>query len=409
LVVETGLGCRDRSETRLYIFKKEIFACRDRSRPIPTFLFYCKSNSLFLLAAIIQFMNLEERIKSFALLGEILRDLLNDNDVVKSIGTGRERSLLNTLIDNQQKHNTWFTPENVRRALTAIANELTEENLIKWTNAYPELHKKINPFRVGVIMAGNIPLVGYHDLLSVLITGNNLVAKTSSKDSELIIYLTNILCSINPGFRKRIEFTEGTLTKFDVIIATGSDNSSRYFDYYFGKYPNLIRKNRNSVAIIEGDETGDELESLGTDIFSYYGLGCRNVSKVYLPRGYDINSISKRWDSFKEVITHSKYANNYDFNKAVYLVNKEPFYDTGYLLMKHDNHISSPVSVLYFEYYESQEAVKEQTELLKEKIQCVVGKHNIPFGKAQSPHLWDYADGIDTIEFLLKKKLAGIL
>jgi hypothetical protein len=354
-------------------------------------------------------MNLEERIKSFAILGEILRDTLNDNDIIKNPWIGSDRSMLNRLIDNQHKQNPWFTSENVRRALNAIADELTEENLTKWTNVYPELHKKIKPLRVGVIMAGNIPLAGFHDFLSVLITGNNLLAKTSSKDSELIVYLSNILCSVNPFFKNRIEFTEGILTDFDAVIATGSDNSSRYFDYYFGKYPNIIRKNRNSIAIIEGNETENELEALGVDVFSYYGLGCRNVSKVYLPEGYDLQAISRQWESFRDVINHSKYANNYDFNKAVYIVNKEVFYDTGYLLMKNDNHISSPVSVLYFEYYDSQDAVKQLTEHLKEKIQCIVGRHYIPFGKAQSPHLWDYADGIDTIQFLLKKNLAGIL
>ena len=198
-----------------------------------------------------------------------------------------------SLIDKQQKVNPWFTPENVRTALKAIADELTEENLIKWTNAYPELKENINPLKAGVIMAGNIPLAGFHDFLSVLISGNNLIAKTSSKDSELIVQISEILCSINPGFRDKIEFTEGTLSNFDAVIATGSDNSSRYFDYYFGKYPNIIRKNRNSIAIIEGDETDDELEGLGTDIFSYFGLGCRNVSKIYLPKGFDISNFEK--------------------------------------------------------------------------------------------------------------------
>jgi hypothetical protein len=353
-------------------------------------------------------MNLEDRIKSFAQLGEILRESLNGS-FVTDVGTGRDRSLLNRLIDNQYKHNPWFTPENVRTAISAIAEELTFENLIRWTDAYPGLHERINPLKVGVIMAGNIPLAGFHDFLSVLITGNNLLAKTSSKDYELIPYISDTLCSVDPRFRNRIEFTEGALTNFDVVIATGSDNSSRYFDYYFGKYPHIIRKNRNSIAIIEGDETDEELQGLGTDIFSYFGLGCRNVSKVYFPKGYDLMKLCECWSDFRGVISHSKYANNYDFNKAVYLVNKETFYDSGFLLLKKDNRISSPVSVLYYEYYESQDAVKQQTELLKKKIQCVVGKHNIPFGKAQRPHLWDYADGIDTLEFLLKKKLAGIL
>jgi hypothetical protein len=353
-------------------------------------------------------MELEKRIRSFALLGETLRDELNcfsGNKVVN----GSDHSLLHTLIENQQIHNPWFTPDNVRRAVGAIAEELTETNLIRWTNGYPGLSETMKPLKVGVIMAGNIPLAGFHDFISVLITGNDLIVKTSSKDSELITYIGNILCRIEPGFRNRIEFIEGALNKFDIVIATGSDNSSRYFDYYFGKYPNIIRKNRNGIAILEGDESEDEIKELGSDIFSYFGLGCRNVSKIYVPEGFDLLSITKYWDSFGWVINHQKYANNYDFNKAVFIVNKEAFIDSGYLLLKEDIKISSPVSVLNFDYYSSQDVVRQQTDFLNSKIQCIVGRHNTPFGRAQSPHLWDYADGIDTIEFLLKKNLAGIL
>jgi hypothetical protein len=347
-------------------------------------------------------MDLQERIRSFAALGETLRNSLDEKSTVPN-------DKLNALIASQQIYNPWFTPENVRRAVKEIANNLTEVNLTSWMSRYPKLDKEIIPFTIGIIMAGNIPLVGFHDFLSVLITGNNLIAKTSSKDYELIVFISDILCSINPSFADKITFTQGPLTNFDAVIATGSDNSSRFFDYYFGKYPNIIRRNRNSIAIIEGDETDSEIEALGIDIFSYFGLGCRNVSKIYCPKGYDLNSVFKRWNNFSNITSNSKYTNNYDFNKAVYIVNKEHFYDTGYLLLKEDRRISSPVSVLYYEYYESQDAVKQQTELLKEKIQCIVGKHGIPFGTAQSPELWDYADGIDTIEFLLKKKIAGIL
>jgi hypothetical protein len=353
-------------------------------------------------------MGLEERIESFAKLGGYLREILNDTYIINS-DIGRDRINLNRLIDNQYKLNPWFTPDNVRMALKAIAVELTHENLISWTNNYPELKTDRVAAKVGVIMAGNIPLAGFHDYLSILISGNNLIAKTSSKDHELIVYISDLLCSINPAFRERIVFPDDKLTNFDVVIATGSDNSSRYFEYYFGRYPNIIRKNRNSVAIIEGDETEEEMHALGVDIFSYFGLGCRNVSKLYLPKGYDPGSLGNHWENFAGVVGHSKYANNYDFNKAVYIVNKEPFYDTGYLLLKEDIRISSPVSVIYYEYYNSQDAVKQQTGLLNEKIQCIVGKSNIPFGKAQLPHLWDYADGIDTIEFLLKKNLARLL
>jgi Acyl-CoA reductase (LuxC) len=353
-------------------------------------------------------MDLQERIESFASLGEILRDSLYRRNVTDA-GKVRSRSLLNKLIDNQLKNNPWFTPENVRSAVEAIADELTQENLTRWTNAYPGLPDHNSPVRVGVIMAGNIPLAGFHDFLSVLISGNNIIAKTSSKDDELIVYISDILCSVDSRFRNRIEFTAGILTNFNAVIATGSDNSSRYFEYYFGYYPHIIRRNRNSIAIIEGDESDEELEDLGTDIFSYFGLGCRNVSKIYFPAGYDLVKISECWNNFRGVINHSKYKNNYDFNKAVYMVNKEVFHDSGFLLLKEDRRISSPVSVLYYENYESLDAVKQQTDLLKKNIQCIVGKHNIPFGKSQRPHLWDYADGIDTLEFLLKKKLAGIL
>lgn len=347
-------------------------------------------------------MYLEERIKSFAALGEILCSALDGKH-------GHFTEQLNTLIENQQKDNSWFTPENVRHALKAIATELNEEQLRIWTDLYPELKAKSDPLRAGVIMAGNIPLVGFHDFLSVLISGNNLVAKLSSKDSRLILFLSEILCHINPSFSDRIKFTDGTLTDFDIIIATGSNNSSRYFEYYFAKFPNIIRKNRNSVAVLTGNESGSELKALGDDIFSYFGLGCRNVSKIFIPNGYELPEIINNWEAHKNLIRHQKYANNYDFNKAVFLVNKEKFFDTGYLLMKEDTRLSSPVSVLYYEYYESQDTVKQQLESSKENIQCIVGAGAVPFGQAQSPHLWDYADGIDTIDFLLKKKIAGIL
>jgi hypothetical protein len=347
-------------------------------------------------------MNLEERIKSFSALGQILGNAVRDNSGKYAVG-------LNQLIDNQHILNPWFTPENVRTAINAIAEELTEENLVRWTNAYPRLQEEIKPVRAGVIMAGNIPLAGFHDFLSVLISGNDIIAKTSSKDSELISYISRILCDVNPDFKDKIKITDGILTGFEVVIATGSNNSSRYFEYYFRSNPRIIRRNRNSVAIIDGNETMTEMEALGSDIFLYFGLGCRNVSKLYIPDGYDLTFLAKYWEHYSGCIRHQKYANNYDFNKAVYLVNKEYFYDTGYLLMKEESKLSSPVSVLFYEYYKSKNDLKKNIKINNERIQCVISRLDIPFGKAQFPHLWDYADGIDTIEFLLKKNLAGIL
>lgn len=347
-------------------------------------------------------MNLEERIETFSVLGKILREALGNN-------TGRYSGRIESLIKNQQYINPWFTPDNVYMALNEIASQLTVENLIKWTSFYPFLQEKREPIQVGLIFAGNIPLAGFHDFLTVLLSGNRLVAKTSSKDPDLIPFLADIICSENPGFRSAVEFTSGTLSGFDAVIATGSNNSSRYFEYYFGKYPNIIRMNRNSIAVIDGTESSEEKKALGKDIFSYFGLGCRNVSKIYLPAGYGISGLADHWQEYSGLINHPKYANNYDYNKAVFLVNKQGFHDTGFLLMKEESRLSSPVSVLHYEYYTSGEILEEQIGQLKETIQCVVSKNKVPFGSAQSPHLWDYADGIDTMEFLLKKNLAGIL
>ena len=347
-------------------------------------------------------MDINQRIDAFSKLGSILRDSLAGESTKHS-------PALNNLIEIQFQKNPWFTPDNVRMALKAIADELTHENLVKWTGMYPALANDIKPLNVGVIMAGNIPLVGFHDFLSVLITGNNIIAKTSSKDADLIRFAGEILCDLNPGFKNKIEFTDGTLSGFDAVIATGSDNTSRYFEYYFGKYPGIIRKNRNSIAIIEGNESDEELRLLGSDIFSYFGLGCRNVSKLFVPSGYDFSRMIMVWNKYSELIRHSRYASNYDFSKAVYLVNREKFTDTGFILLKENQGLSSPVAVLYYEYYNSSAEAGRITENLKEKIQCICGRNHVPFGKAQAPSLWDYSDGIDTLEFLLKKNNAGIL
>jgi hypothetical protein len=347
-------------------------------------------------------MELKERIESFAELGSQLRNAIEKDGTEPFIK-------LHDSINNQQFKNGWFTPAYVTEAIRAIGNSLTSENLWKWTGMYPELTDKRKPYTAGVIMAGNIPLVGFHDFLSVLITGNNLAVKTSSKDSDLIIHISDLLCNINPHFRSMLNFTEGTLSGFDAVIATGSNNTSRYFENYFSKYPSIIRKNRNSIAILNGNETDNDLTELGKDIFTYFGLGCRNVSKIFIPEGYNLEHLLKKWETFSDVIYNNKYANNYDYNKAIYLVNKEKFLDTGYLLLKEEIKISSPVSVLYYEHYSNYNNLAQYIDSVKDSIQCIVSSGGIPFGRAQQPELWDYADGIDTIEFLLKKKSPGIL
>ncbi len=342
-------------------------------------------------------MTLKVRIDSFSELGQILRDSLEGKET-------RYTSDLEKLIKNQQFRNAWFTPENVIMAIKAIADELTADNLINWTSRYPALRSASHNMKVGIVMAGNIPLAGFHDFLTVLISGYSLTAKTSSKDPDIISFISNVLCDINPEFKNRIILTGGLIKDFDTVIATGSDNTSRYFEYYFGKYPNIIRKNRNSIAIIDGSETEEELSQLGSDVFSYFGLGCRSVSKIYLPNGYDITRLTRSWAGFNHVINHNKYANNYDFNKAVFIVNRDAFTDAGYLLFKKSSGISSPVAVLYYEFYDSLRSIYTDIEEMKEKIQCIVGRNQVQFGRAQWPHLWDYADGTDTVDFLLKKK-----
>jgi hypothetical protein len=248
--------------------------------------------------------------------------------------------------------------------------------------------------------------VGFHDFLSVLISGHKVLAKLSSNDKQLLPYLTGQLLVIEPGFQEFISFTEEKLENFDAVIATGSNNTARYFDYYFGKYPNIIRKNRNSVAVLNGTESAEQLEALANDIFRFFGLGCRNVSKLFIPKDYNFDNFFKAMFTWKHVINDHKYINNYDYNKAVYLMSLLPVLDNEFLLLKEDSGYSSPISVVFYEYYEDTEILRQKLDENSESIQCVVADGGIvaaiPFGKTQSPQLWDYADGVDTLDFLLK-------
>jgi hypothetical protein len=251
-------------------------------------------------------------------------------------------------------------------------------------------------------MAGNVPLVGFHDFLSVLITGNNVLAKLSSNDTQLLPFLANYLISIEPEFKDCISFSEKKLTNFDAVIATGSNNTARYFDYYFGKYPHIIRKNRNSVAILTGNETPQQLEALANDVFRYFGLGCRNVSKIFIPENYDFDTFFNGMFSWKELINNNKYIDNYDYNKAVYLMSKMNLLDNEFLLLKHDEEYASPISVVFYEFYKDLDKLNNKLSEESEHIQCIISEEHIPFGTAQTPNLWDYADGVDTVAFLLK-------
>jgi len=307
------------------------------------------------------------------------------------------------LINLSQSHNGWFTPEHVHYAIESWAKALQEDNLNQWLKKYD--FSEVKSKTVSLILAGNIPLVGFHDFLSVLITGHKVLVKTSSNDQHLIKFLANYLTAINPEIEGFITFTDGKLENFDAIIATGSNNTARYFEYYFKDKPSIIRKNRNSVAILTGNETREDLVNLGEDIFRYFGLGCRNVSKLFVPKNYDFQLFFESIYEFKDVIFYEKYSNNYDYNKAVFLMSNFKLLDNEFLTLKEDSSYASPISSIFFEYYDKIEEIKQKLVNDAEQIQCVVSscyiENSIPFGQTQQPLLWDYADNLDTIEFLL--------
>lgn len=351
-------------------------------------------------------VDLVNKINAIAKLGEILRN--PDQD--RFHGFRAEISKLRDLVVNSNRQNPWFTPEQVQRAIQATGESLKRIKLEKWVENYERRKLECSKRKtVAAVMAGNIPMVGFQDYLAVMMTNHHLLAKVSSDDKDLLPLMHRILTRIEPSFKDRAVFTEDTILGFDAVIATGSNNTARYFAYYFGKYPHIIRKNRNGVAILTGNETSKQLAALGADIFSYYGLGCRNLSKLYVPEDYDFSQLFENLEEQKAVINHHKYANNYDYNKSIFLVNKVPHLDNGFLLFKEDQAISSPVSVVHFEHYSDIENVNQIIDQYSNLIQCVVSADkriagSIPPGTTQAPELWDYADGIDTIKFLIELK-----
>ena len=310
-------------------------------------------------------------------------------------------------IRNAHLYNPWFTPSFTRQAFSAWGKALGEDDLRKWLGSYDNLiSRRHDPRNVALIMAGNIPAVGLHDLLCGIASGHNLLIRYSSADNRLIPAVLQILYEIEHSLKKRIKICEGPLKNFDAIIATGSNNSARYFEYYFGKYPHIIRKNRNGVAVITGDETGEEFMSLADDVFMYFGLGCRNVSGVYIPEGYSLQNFWPHFQHYSYVQDHHKYRNNYDYQKSVMIINIIPHEDNGFLLAVENDALISPVSVLHYSVYHSMDLLNQKLFDNRDQIQCIVSHRDlalpvVPFGQSQHPRLWDYADGVDTMEFLL--------
>ena len=349
-------------------------------------------------------MTLEERINAFVSLGEFMSQFEGENRINHPandmyLDRGEE------LISSEKYRNPWFVEKNVRQSFGALSEMLKKESLENWLASYQISDSEIQ--KVGVIMAGNIPMVGFHDMMCILLSGHELHAKLSSQDKQLLPFIAKVLCMIAPDFESRIHFHKETLKDCDAYIATGTNNSARYFEHYFGKYPNIIRGNRNSVAVLSGEETNEELKAIGKDIFDYFGMGCRNITKMYVPVGYDFDVFFKAIYDYHDIVNHSKYGNNYDYNKAVYLMGSVDLLENGFVLLKEDEAIGSPVGVLFYEYYEDQAILAQELQEKENQIQCVVS-HSGSFirqvapGMAQCPGVDDYADGIDTMAFLSK-------
>ncbi len=350
-------------------------------------------------------MDLETKKNVFVTLGRFLEQFKEDKSS-KNLSVPLNDLFYDdflNLIHLSESHNGWYTPEQVYFSIQSWAKALTEENLNKWLSNYDFTY--VEPKKIALILAGNIPLVGFHDFISVLVSGHNTLVKTSSDDQYLLPFLAKYIIAIQPELAHRIEFVSGKLENFDAVIATGSNNTARYFDYYFKDKPSIIRKNRNSIAVLNGNESKEQLIALGEDIFRYFGLGCRNVSKLFVPKGYSFDAFFEAIFEYQDVIHYEKYANNYDYNKAVFLMSNFKLLDNGFLTLKEDESFGSPISSVFYEFYDTIESVKEKISSQADAIQCIVSSNlvpnSIPFGQTQRPELWNYADNIDTISFSL--------
>ena len=356
-------------------------------------------------------LDLDRRISAFAQLSDFLFAVADQNRQSVDKHLLPLYDSFTNLVENLTDYNPWFIKEFVLYQLKAIAQATTLENLEKWLSPYKDRLESDRKVRtIAVIMAGNIPFVGFSDFIAVLMAGHKFLGKLSSKDTHLPRAVAEVLIQIEPMFKDYIFLTDQVISglNFDAVLATGSDNSARYFEYYFAKYPKIIRKNRTSVAVLTGQEDDEQLQALAGDVFLYFGLGCRNVSKIFLPEHFDLNRLFKAFYKYRFVIENSKYANNYDYNRAVYLLNKEKFYDNGFIMLKpEDIALVSPTAVLFYQNYTNLNTVKSILEAYRDKIQCVVstvkfqGFDVVGFGQSQIPMLWQYPDNIDVMEFLL--------
>jgi hypothetical protein len=341
----------------------------------------------------------ESLVQAFCQLGLVMRNI-GENKPWESFDIGitaSEYDEFNALMGTLKHHNGWFTEEMIRKAIGNLGESLNKENLEQWCDQYTFSKK---PKTIAVIMAGNIPLVGFHDFLCVLLSGNRIMAKMSSEDDKLLPVLAEFLICFYPEVKDFISFSDRNMKGFDAVIATGSNSSFLHFEQYFSKYPHIFRKNRTSIAILDGTESESQLKALGDDIFVFFGRGCRSVSHLLLPRSFEINKVFEHIVHQGAVINNKKYGNNYDYNKAVHLMNQEKLLDNNFVLLKETKLLSSPLGMLYYHFYDDVDEVNSYCEEHKDSIQCRVGAGGLPFGTAQSPKLNDYADNVDTMQWL---------
>ena len=345
--------------------------------------------------------------ESYAELGIIMSRIANGSPIARTASQRLRKAIegLTSAFDQAVAANPWFVKGFVQFSLKAWADSLMQEKVNRWLALYND-RPWHPPASIGVVMAGNIPMVGLHDYLCVMASGNQFIGKLSSEDDLMIPAVHRVLSELDDNFSGRARFTSSKLEGFDAVIATGSNNTSRYFEYYFGKYPHIIRRNRNGTAILDGTESLQDLELLGDDIFMYFGLGCRNVSKLYLPGDHDPDRLLNAWKRYGWIADHSKYRNNYDYHKSIFLVNGDDFYDNGFVLARKQAAFSSPVAVLHYETYDQLDDLKRSLDDERDHLQCIVSGRpdihsSIPFGTSQLPELWEYADGVDTMQFLL--------
>ena len=339
-------------------------------------------------------MTLEQRIEAFSKVGLFIKRHQNGN---YNPDETQLHQGLDQVIELSGTYNNWFIPKFVKEAIFNIGLFLKKEELQDFCLPIGACKSKT----VAVICAGNIPMVAFHDLMCVLLTGHKVLIKLSGDDNILLPFFLKLLVHYEPEFEKRIFFAEAKLTNFDAVIATGSDNTATHLKFYFGKYPHIIRKSRTSLAILNGSETISDLKNLGKDVFSYFGLGCRNVSKLLVPSNYSFNLFFESIIDFAFVVNNKKYGNNYDYYRAIYLLEKQEFLDNNFLMIRQSPDLFSPVGVLYYSYYNNTDDLNHYINAQQEHLQCIVGQNHIPFGYSQQPVISDFADNINTLDFLL--------